>query len=74
MAGSIVMGIACFGIYRLLTYVSIGNTISTIISIVISILIYGVVMLFIKGITEEDFTYIPMGGRIVKVLKRYNMI
>ena len=28
MAGSIVMGIACFGIYRLLTYVSIGNTIS----------------------------------------------
>lgn len=74
MIGSIIMGIACFGVYRLLTYVSIGNTISTIISIVISILIYGVVMLFIKGITEEDFTYIPMGGRIVKVLKRYNMI
>lgn len=72
--GSIIMGIACFGIYRLLISISFGNTVSTIISIVISMCVYGAIMLLIKGIREEDLKYIPMGNRILRVLKKFNMI
>lgn len=72
--GSVIMGIACFGIYKLLIAISLGNTISTIISIIISICVYGAVMLLIRGIREEDLKYIPMGNRILRFLKKFNMI
>lgn len=72
--GSIVMGIACYGIYRLMFFLSLGNTVSTIIAIIISIIVYGCVMIIIKGINEEDLSYMPMGGRITRVLKKFNMI
>lgn len=72
--GSTVMGICCFGLYKLLFKVTNINTISTLVSILISVIIYGIVMLFIKGLTEDDLYSFPMGGKLVFLCKNLGLL
>ena len=70
---AIVMGFGCVGSYRVFDIV-FGNTISTLLSICVGIVIYFISMLLIHGITERDFGSIPMGGKMVRVLKRFRLL
>lgn len=72
--GSIIMGAGALGVYHGLYKILPNNTACTLIAIVIAIGIYGLVMLLIKGITEEDLQHIPGGGRLIPVLRRCHML
>lgn len=74
LIGSVVMGVICFAAYKALFAFLNSNTIATIIAIFIAVIVYGLVMLLIGGIKEDDLKAMPMGGRLVRILKTYGLI
>ena len=74
LIASTIMGIICIVVYKLSIMILLGNNISTIISIIFGIFSYALILIFIRGIREEELSYIPMGGRIKKLLKRFNLV
>ena len=71
--GSIIMGIGCVLGYKMISAV-FGNTISTLLTIIVAVIIYLLVMIFIRGITEEDLLSIPKGRMFVRVFKRIGLL
>ena len=74
LIGSVVMGGICFAAYKAVFAFLNSNTIATITAIFIAVIVYGLVMLLIGGIKEEDLKAMPMGGRLVRIFKRYGLI
>lgn len=72
--GSVIMGAGALGVYHGLYLALPNNTACTLIAIVIAIFIYGLVMLLIKGITEDDLQHIPGGTRLVPMLHRCHLL
>lgn len=71
--GSIIMGIGCVIGYKVISLV-FGNTISTLLTIIVAVIIYLFVMIFIRGITEEDLLSIPKGRILVRVFKKIGLL
>jgi len=68
--------VSCGGavlLYRLLENI-VGSKLSTIISILITILVYFIILLLIKGLKEEDISLLPKGEKIKKTLAKYGWI
>lgn len=74
LIGSVVMGGICFAAYKALFAFLNSNTIATIIAIFVAVIVYGLVMLLIGGIKEDDLKAMPMGSRLVRILKTYGLI
>ena len=70
---SIIMGIGCVIGYKVISLV-FGNTISTLLTIIVAVIIYLLVMIFIRGITEEDLLSIPKGRILVRVFKKIGLL
>lgn len=66
---SAIMGGIVYLSYKLLTILSIGNTISTILSIAIGVIAYLFVVLILKILNKEEIEQLPYGNRICKMLK-----
>ena len=64
------MAAACYLSYKVFYYVSSLNTISTVIAIGFGCLAYFTAMALIGGLKKEDLELIPMGRKIIKILKR----
>ncbi len=71
--GSIIMGIGCVIGYKVISLV-FGNTISTLLTIIVAVIIYLLVMIFIRGITEEDLLSIPKGRILVRVFNKIGLL
>ena len=67
------MGVFAFGSYWLLMKVS-NNIVSTIVAIVIGVIVYGILLIKIKAISEEEILDLPKGALLVKVLKKVKLI
>lgn len=72
--GSIVMAAGTIGGYHLFYQLIGSNTIATLLAICIAVAVYGLVMLLIKGIVEEDLQAVPGGGKLIRVLKRLRLL
>lgn len=78
--GSAVMGVACWGIYSALyapfaprhsTQMNIAaSDFSLLVTVVIGIFIYFSVMIKIGGVMPEDIVKMPMGSRLLRVLRK----
>ncbi|MCI8341746.1 MAG: polysaccharide biosynthesis protein [Firmicutes bacterium] len=73
-AASFVMGICCYFSYKLFDFVKFGNTPSTILAILISVAVYSVVLLLMKGLSKSEILAMPAGSKIVRVLGRFGLI
>ena len=67
LISAIGMGIIVFCGYSLLSNI-FGNTISTILSILLGIISYCALLLFTKALTKEDILSIPYGTKIYNIL------
>lgn len=72
--GSIAMAAATIGSYQMFFQLIGSNTISTLLAICVAVVIYGLVMLLIRGITEEDLRAVPGGGKLLRLLKKFRLI
>jgi stage V sporulation protein B len=69
----VAMGISVLVIYQY-TYPILGNSISTLLAILIGALIYFIMLLFIGGITAQEMMLIPGGKRLVPILTKVGIL
>ncbi len=74
MTSALIMGAVVMIVYRLLRIISIGNSLSTLLSISIGGIVY-VAMIFITGsIKEEELYNIPKGDKIVRLVNKFKKV
>ncbi len=71
---SIIMSLFTFASYNLFITITNSNTISVVISLLFSILVYGITLILIKGLKEEDLSSLPKGNKLLNILKSKNLI
>lgn len=70
---AVVMAAVVYGCYQAISLIS-GNTIATLSSIFVGALVYLVVLLLIRTLDEEDMQGLPMGNKILSLLKKGRLI
>lgn len=65
---SVIMGAATYFIYKGLYSWTGSNTLSTIISLIFAVIIYFILLILMKGVTENELEDLPKGGAIIRFL------
>jgi len=73
LAAAAVMGLASRLIYFLLRFLT-GNAVSTIVSLLAAIFIYGAVLILTGCLTEEDILSFPKGEKVVRVCRKLHLL
>lgn len=71
---SLVMGVSVYVIYKLCYTLLHSNAISTIFSIVVGVAVYGILLLKMKGLTENELMRMPKGNLIVSLCEKFHLI
>ena len=66
---SALMGLSVFLSYKLFILLKLGNTISTLFSIVIGVGVYAILVILLRVLSEEEIQQLPYGNKICKMLK-----
>lgn len=69
LLASLVMGLSCYVFFHTFMLMSGHNTVSVLMSIMLGILVYAVFMILIRGFRKEDLKMLPMGNRLVRMLR-----
>ncbi len=72
-AASCVMGAVSYALYAC-TSGFLGGNAALCLSVLIAVPVYGLVLLGIGGLSEDDFSMLPGGGRIASLLKRIKLL
>ena len=72
--GSVAMAAGAIASYYLFFELLGKPTVSTLLAICVAIMIYGLVMLLIKGINENDLRTLPCGGKLIVVLRKLRLL
>ena len=67
MAGAVYLVYSAFNLFA-------GNTVSTVIAILVGIVVYGIGLVSFKGITIEEISSFPKGYLIVRMLRKTGLI
>ena len=73
LVSSGIMGLAAYGIYTLF-HLAAGNAVSCLAAILAAVIVYGVVLIKLRGITERELYAIPKGAVLVGVLKKCRLL
>ena len=71
---SILMGACVYGAYYGGMKLYSNNSIWTILSIIVGIIVYGVCILLLRGLTEEELLAFPKGASIVRIAKKMHLM
>lgn len=74
MAASVLMGAAAFGAHKGLMAAVKNNTIATLAACAAAVLVYGIALLLLKGLTEEELLGFPKGRTLVAVAKKLHLM
>ncbi len=74
VASSGIMGAAAYGIYKGLMAVVKNNAVSTLAACVCAVLVYGITLLLLKGLREEEILGFPKGYLLVKIAKKLRLM
>ena len=73
LMASIIMGIVALIVQMLLEFL-LPQKLATVLTLVIAVLVYGVALLLLGGLTEEEIRSMPKGNSIVKLLKKVHLL
>lgn len=73
-AASLIMGAAAFGIYRGLMALIKSNAAATLAACVGAVLVYGISLLLLKGLSEEELRNFPKGTMLLAVAKKLHLM
>lgn len=74
LVASALMGAAAYGAHKGLMILVKNNTIATLAACAVAVLIYGVALLLLKGLTEEELRGFPKGHLLVKIAKKLHLM
>lgn len=73
LISTIIMAVVVYICYLLLS-MNFGNTVSTLISIIIGVLAYAILIFKLKIFTEDDIMLLPIGNKIYYVLRKIKLM
>lgn len=68
-----IMGLAAYGVYRLFALFA-GLIISTIVAILVGVIVYAVLLVKMRGITEREIRGMPKGAYLVYILQKCRIL
>ncbi len=68
------MGVIAYGGYKLFYLLTKSNMISIIIAIIVAVATYAVVLLILKGMTEEELSKFPKGHLLVAIARKFRLL
>lgn len=71
---ALIMGVAVYLSYQLALYLFRVNAIATVFSIFIGVIVYAVVLLLLKGLTEEEILKFPKGAVLVRLARKMHLL
>lgn len=71
---SVIMGICCLIVYKLGMLILNINAIWTVAAMIVSVVVYGVVLIFTKTVTEEELYSMPKGETLIYILKKVHLM
>lgn len=73
LISSVIMGGVVYLVYRLVNQIA-GNSMACFTSIILGVIVYGVLIIVLKGISEAEIKALPMGGKLVKILSKLHLL
>ncbi len=70
---ALVMSIAVWGAYLLLSKFT-GNTVSTVVSVLVGVIVYAAALFLFKTFTKEDILEFPMGEKLARLLGKVGLV
>ena len=70
---SVIMAFGAYAVYSLF-HLFAGNTISTVIAIVVGVLIYGIGLVSFRGVSSDEIARLPKGKLMIKTLRRLGLL
>lgn len=74
LAASAIMGAAAFGIHKGLMAAVKSNTVATLSACAAAVVVYGISLLLLKGLKEEEILGFPKGYLVVKIAKKLHLM
>lgn len=71
---SLFMGLGVYLAYRGIMALAHSNTIATLVSLCVGVLLYFVLLLKMKGLTEEEMAGLPKGALLVRISKKLHLL
>ncbi len=68
------MGGAVYGVYYLLMKFVNSNAAAVLVSITVGVIIYGILLLLLRGLREKELRSFPMGNVIIKIAKKLHLM
>ena len=69
-----IMGGCTFAVYRLFVTLTKSNAVSTLLSIVVAVAVYGVLLIKLKCLDETELRQMPGGTRLLSVLRKVRLM
>ncbi len=74
LVASAIMGAVAYGVNFALFKLTSSNTLSCILAICVAVVVYGLSLLLIKGISEDEIRMLPKGASLVRLLKKLHLL
>lgn len=74
LASALLMGIATYFIYYGLDILTGSMLISTMVSVILAIIIYFILLILMKGVSESEIRQLPKGGTLFGILKKLHLM
>ena len=71
---SAIMGVIAYGVYALCKFLFKNDFVSIILSISLAVIAYFVILLLLKGLTEEELRKFPKGHLLVQAAKKIRLL
>lgn len=71
---SAIMGVIAYGVYALCKFLFKNDIVSIILSISLAVIAYFVILLLLKGLTEEELRKFPKGHLLVQAAKKIRLL
>ena len=69
-----IMGVIAYGGYNMFYYVTKSNLVSIILAIIVAVAAYGVTLLLLKGLGEDELRRFPKGHLIILLAKKFHLL
>ena len=74
LVASVIMGVITALSFNILYRVLPSNLICLMISMIIAVAVYGVLIILMKAVDEEELKEMPLGGKIIRVCKKIHLL
>lgn len=74
LISGVIMGVVVYFSYKAVHGLIPYNPLATIVSIVVGVIVYGILILVLKGINKDELESFPMGGKLTKIFVQLHMM